>query len=172
MGVYILKMLAEPKLLTACAMSALDARFKGGFVEVYKSETREIIRRFLNGRQSFPECIAALDNASVAVSEELTEAQLVELRTLCSPSTQKSWRKWSGAERCLRKICPTQEVPRDMLGWLVWPSASGAVRRRIFMFVSEVPVCLKCQDEASAERCPAEAAPSPKKKPDDPAIQI
>jgi hypothetical protein len=32
-------------------------------MEVYKHQTEEIIRRFLKGRISFPECIAALDAA-------------------------------------------------------------------------------------------------------------
>jgi hypothetical protein len=32
-------------------------------MEVYKQETREVIRRFLARRLSFPDCIAALDAA-------------------------------------------------------------------------------------------------------------
>jgi hypothetical protein len=51
-------------------------------VEVYKNKTRGIIRRFLNRRISFPECIAALDRAYVELSKELTGEQLAELRAL------------------------------------------------------------------------------------------
>jgi hypothetical protein len=51
-------------------------------MEVYKNETREIIRRFLNRRISFPECIAALDRAYAQLSKELTGEQLADLRAL------------------------------------------------------------------------------------------
>jgi hypothetical protein len=51
-------------------------------VEVYKSETREVINRFLAGRLSFPNCIAALDAALAGVLPKLTAEQLDPLRAL------------------------------------------------------------------------------------------
>jgi len=51
-------------------------------MEVYKKETREIIRRFLNHQLSFPECVAALDAAFVGLPKGLTDEQLAELRAL------------------------------------------------------------------------------------------
>lgn len=51
-------------------------------MEVYKSETREVIKRFLAGRLSFTDCIAALDAALAGVLPKLTAEQLDSLRTL------------------------------------------------------------------------------------------
>ena len=45
-------------------------------MEVYKSETREVIRRFLNHRLSFHECMAALDAAFADLSSRLTGEQI------------------------------------------------------------------------------------------------
>ena len=49
-------------------------------VEVYKNETREIIRRFLNHRLSFHECLAALDAALADLTPRLTDEQIASLR--------------------------------------------------------------------------------------------
>jgi hypothetical protein len=50
-------------------------------MEVYKSEAREIIRRFLARRLTFSECIAALDDAlagiPVLIGDELGELRAV-----------------------------------------------------------------------------------------------
>ena len=52
-------------------------------MEVYKSETQKIIKRFLEGRISFPECIAALDAALSGVMPQLiTVENLDEVRAL------------------------------------------------------------------------------------------
>ena len=71
-------MLDSPKWLAVQA-----ERLKGGgVVQVYKNETRKIIRRFLAHRLSFPECIAALDAALAELTPRLTGGQLPELRAL------------------------------------------------------------------------------------------
>jgi hypothetical protein len=49
-------------------------------MEVYERETAEVIRRFLDRRISFPECIAALDAALAGVIPHLTGEQLPRLR--------------------------------------------------------------------------------------------
>jgi CRP/FNR family transcriptional regulator, cyclic AMP receptor protein len=41
-------------------------------MEVYKSETRKVIRRFLNNRISFEECMAGLDSALAALTSRLS----------------------------------------------------------------------------------------------------
>ena len=46
----------------------------GRIAEVYKSETQEIIRRFLARRLSFPDCIAALDAALAGLVPRLRHA--------------------------------------------------------------------------------------------------
>jgi len=51
-------------------------------VEVYKSETQEVLRRFLVKRLSFPECICALDAALAGLIPRLTCEQLDPLRVL------------------------------------------------------------------------------------------
>jgi hypothetical protein len=49
-------------------------------MEVYESETREVINRFLHHRLSFPECIAALDAAFADFIPRLTSEQSTRLR--------------------------------------------------------------------------------------------
>jgi CRP/FNR family cyclic AMP-dependent transcriptional regulator len=51
-------------------------------MEVYKSETREVIKRFLDHRLSFPDCIAALDAAVADLTTRLTAEQIAPLRAL------------------------------------------------------------------------------------------
>ena len=49
-------------------------------MEVYESETTEIVKRFLAHRISFPDCIAALDAALAAFVPTLTGEQIPRLR--------------------------------------------------------------------------------------------
>jgi len=51
-----------------------------GVVEVYKSETHEVIRRFFLRQLSFPNCIAALDSALAGLLPRLQPEQLGEVR--------------------------------------------------------------------------------------------
>jgi len=51
-------------------------------MEVYKRETREVIKRFLKQRISFPDCVAALDAAFSDLAPRLTEEQFAPLRAL------------------------------------------------------------------------------------------
>jgi hypothetical protein len=51
-------------------------------MEVYKSETQEVIRRFLANRLSFPDCVAALDAALAGLVPRLEDGQLPALRAL------------------------------------------------------------------------------------------
>jgi hypothetical protein len=51
-------------------------------MEVYKSETREIIKRFLARTLNFPDCIAALDAALAGLVPRLQDGQLSILRAL------------------------------------------------------------------------------------------
>jgi hypothetical protein len=53
-----------------------------GIVEVYKAETREVIRRFLAHRLSYRDCIAALDAAHAGLVGKLTGQELTELLAL------------------------------------------------------------------------------------------
>jgi len=51
-------------------------------MEVYKSETREVLNRFLGRRLSFPVCIAALDSALAGLLPRLRTEELPALREL------------------------------------------------------------------------------------------
>jgi hypothetical protein len=49
-------------------------------MEVYERETQEIIRRFLDHRLSFFDCIAALDAALAGLIPKLTGEEIPQLR--------------------------------------------------------------------------------------------
>jgi|ERR1035437_5830117 CRP-like cAMP-binding protein len=51
-------------------------------MEVYKSETRKAIKRFLSRRLSFPSCVTALDAAFANLTSRLTGEQIAPLRAL------------------------------------------------------------------------------------------
>jgi hypothetical protein len=51
-------------------------------MEVYERETEEVIRRFLDRRISFPDCIAALDAALAGLIPTLTGKQIPRLRVV------------------------------------------------------------------------------------------
>ncbi len=51
-------------------------------MEVYKSETREVIKRFLARRLTFPATICALDAALAGLIPRLTGGQIAGLRAL------------------------------------------------------------------------------------------
>jgi len=51
-------------------------------MEVYKSETRELIKRFLRHRLSFDDCMAALDAALADLTSRVTGEQIASLRPL------------------------------------------------------------------------------------------
>jgi CRP/FNR family cyclic AMP-dependent transcriptional regulator len=51
-------------------------------MEVYKSETREVIKRFLSHRLSFQDCMGALDAALADLTPRLTGDEIAELRAL------------------------------------------------------------------------------------------
>ena len=51
-------------------------------MEVYKRETRELIKRFLRHKLSFPNCVAALDAALADLTPRLSGQQIAPLRAL------------------------------------------------------------------------------------------
>jgi hypothetical protein len=62
--------------------SARKGRILFGVVEVYRSETQEVIRRFAAHKLTFPACICALDAALAGLIPRLTCEQLPLLRAL------------------------------------------------------------------------------------------
>lgn len=57
-------------------------RILRGVVEVYKGETREVLRRFMLRELSFPECICALDAALAGLVPRMKPDQLDEVRSV------------------------------------------------------------------------------------------
>ena len=51
-------------------------------MEVYECETQEVIKRFLERRLSFAECIAALDAALAGLIPTLTGEEIPRLRVV------------------------------------------------------------------------------------------
>src|SRR5580658_11075849 len=51
-------------------------------MEVYKSETHEVIKRFLSRRLSFDDCMAALDAALADLTSRATGEQIASLRAV------------------------------------------------------------------------------------------
>lgn len=51
-------------------------------MEVYRSETREILKRFVENRITRAECIAALDSALAAVIPDLDPADLPTVQAI------------------------------------------------------------------------------------------
>jgi len=62
--------------------SVRKGRILFGVVEVYRSETQEVIRRFAAHKLTFPACICALDAALAGLIPRLTCEQLPLLRAL------------------------------------------------------------------------------------------
>jgi hypothetical protein len=58
-------------------------------MEVYKRETQEVIRRFLQRQLSFPKCIAALDAALAGLLPRLRSEQLDEVRAVMLANNEK-----------------------------------------------------------------------------------
>ena len=58
-------------------------------MEVYKRETQEVIKRFLDHRLSFPDCVAALGTALADVIPRLTAEQMTPLRALMLANNER-----------------------------------------------------------------------------------
>ena len=72
-------------------------------MEVYKSETHEVLRRFLHHSFTFPECISALDSALAALIPKLKPDQLPELRAVMLANNERVMKEMHKRER-IRKV--------------------------------------------------------------------
>jgi hypothetical protein len=68
-------------------------------VEVYKSETQEVLHRFLGHRLKFPACIAALDAALAGLIPKLKPEQPPELRTIMLANNERVMKEMHKRER-------------------------------------------------------------------------
>jgi hypothetical protein len=58
-------------------------------MEVYKSETREVVKRFLDHKLSFPDCIAALDAALARLIPRMHREELPALRAVMLANNER-----------------------------------------------------------------------------------
>ena len=70
-----------------------------GIVEVYKSETHEVLKRFLHHSFTFPECISALDSALAALIPNLKPSQVPELRAVMLANNDRVMKEMEKRER-------------------------------------------------------------------------
>jgi hypothetical protein len=70
-------------------------------MEVYKAETREIIRRFQTRRLNFPRCIAALDAALAGLIPRMPEGAIVELRSVMLANNDIVMSEMARRKRCV-----------------------------------------------------------------------
>jgi hypothetical protein len=68
-------------------------------VEVYKSETHEVLKRFLHHSFTFPECISALESALAALIPDLKPSQVPELRAVMLANNDRVMKEMEKRER-------------------------------------------------------------------------
>jgi hypothetical protein len=83
-------------------------------VEVYKSETGEVLRRFLSHRIKFPECIAALDAALAGLIPKLKPEQLPELRALMLTNNERVMMEMAKRERARKYNAKARERAKKL----------------------------------------------------------
>jgi hypothetical protein len=79
------------------ALTGLTAR---AFMEIYKSETRQIVNRFLRHRLSFPECISALDAALDRLIPRSPQVELAALRMVMLANNEAVMKEKERREHC------------------------------------------------------------------------
>lgn len=77
-------------------------------MEVYKRESRDVIRRFLLRQLSFPNCIAALDAALAGVLSRLKPEQLDEVRAVVLANNATVMEDM--ARRSPEKVLPGEDI--------------------------------------------------------------
>ena len=81
-------------------------------MEVYKSETREVLNRFLRRRLSFPDCIAALDAALAGVLPRLQPSELPALREVMLANNEVVMEEMERRERSRKAQKPAVDHQR------------------------------------------------------------
>jgi hypothetical protein len=81
-------------------------------MEVYKSETKEVLSRFLSRRLSFPDCIAALDAALAGLLPRLQPEELPALRELMLANNALVMKEMERRGRRKKAKAPPAEAPQ------------------------------------------------------------
>jgi|GEM_PF-6337523 len=81
-------------------------------MEVYKSETKEVLGRFLGHRLSFPACIAALDSALAGLLPRLRSDELPALRELMLANNEVVMKEMERRSQRKKAKTPATEAPQ------------------------------------------------------------
>ena len=81
-------------------------------MEVYKSETREVLSRFLSRRITFPGCIAALDAALAGLLPRLRPEELPALRELMLANNEVVMKEMQRRGQRKKAKAPVAEAPQ------------------------------------------------------------
>src|SRR5450631_374502 len=83
-------------------------------MEVYKSETKEVLSRFLGRRLSFPDCIAALDAALAGLLPRLRPEELPALRELMLANNAVVMKEMERRGQRKKAKATAPEIPQAM----------------------------------------------------------
>jgi hypothetical protein len=81
-------------------------------MEVYRSETREVLDRFLARRLNFPSCIAALDAALAGLLPRLRPEELPTLRELMLANNDVVMKEMERRGQRKRAKAPVADIPQ------------------------------------------------------------
>lgn len=81
-------------------------------MEVYKSETREVLGRFLSRRITFQGCIAALDSALAGLLPRLRPEELPALRELMMANNEAVMKEMERRSQRKKAKAPVPETPQ------------------------------------------------------------
>jgi hypothetical protein len=82
-------------------------------MQVYKSETQEVLSRFLHHRLKFPDCIAALDAALAGVIPKLKPEQLPELRAIMLANNERVVKEMGRRERVRKTNAKSRKAAKN-----------------------------------------------------------
>ncbi len=113
-------------------------------MDVFKSETREVLSRFLHRRLSFPDCIAALDAALAAVLPRLQPSELPALREVMLANNNIVMEEMERREQSRKVRRHAARQPREKTRCLQCMAETEAD-------TNGVPICADCVKPKWAE---------------------
>jgi hypothetical protein len=100
-------------------------------MEVYRSETQEVLDRFLARRLNFPSCIAALDAALAGLLPRLRPEELPALRELMLANNDVVMKEMERRGQRKRAKAPVAEIPQPKTANHTPPPSLEKVRNQL-----------------------------------------
>jgi hypothetical protein len=100
-------------------------------MEVYKSETREVLDRFLGHRLTFPACIAALDAALAGLLPRLRPEELPALRELMLANNDVVMKEMERRGQRKKAKAPAMDAPQPKTVAHKLPPSPEKVRNKL-----------------------------------------